>query len=467
MMMMMMMMKIVKTIMMLVFGTVIVSCKTTENEPSQFLNISPKELIFWPEASQRQITASASGTLTAMSDASWCTVDIFASSSNNVSVSVSANDVVDERKAQVTVSNGELSEYVAVTQLGIAPAILFDETRIFLNYPDESNFTLEVNSNVPFVFELPEWISENAGNNTIVGQKTYSFHAAQLPQDVETRTENLVMKSIEHGISASIPVTQSLGVSTIRIASYNIWNERGADWQNFRREILNNLIRQHDFDIMGSQEGFLNPHLNSLIADGTYAYTGVGRDDGINGGEHSAIVYKKERFELLESGDFWYSETPQIPSYGWGASYRRICSWAKFRDKESGRQFYVFSSHLDHQVAVARFESVKLMLVKIREIAGENATIFSVGDFNSQPGADPIRYILNDGLFKDSFDITETPRTGSIGTMNSRNTNNPTSRIDYVFVTSNVRVLEYGVINDRPDGQYPSDHDPVLVVAEF
>lgn len=110
-------------------------------------------------------------------------------------------------------------------------------------------------------------------------------------------------------------------------------------WPN-RKEMVKGLIRFHDFDIFGTQEGF--KHMLDGIAelDG-YAYIGAGRDDGEDAGEHSAIFYKTSRFDLLDKGNFWFSETPDVPGKGWDATCcNRICSWGKFRDKESGKVFY-------------------------------------------------------------------------------------------------------------------------------
>jgi endonuclease/exonuclease/phosphatase family metal-dependent hydrolase len=149
---------------------------------------------------------------------------------------------------------------------------------------------------------------------------------------------------------------------------------------------------------------------------------------------------------------------------------KRICSWGKFRELDSGREFYFFSSHYDHQGVTARIESAKLMVSKIKAIAGAYP-VFATGDYNSTAQSDAIRYILNDGLLKDSRAQSETQPAGTLGTSNgftlSLTQMDENHRIDYIFLNSNTRVKQYSVINDRPNGKYPSDHDPVLIVAEF
>ena len=454
-----------------IFLVCFTSCKTTPS--TSFLELSIKDLLFKSEASQRTITVTSNSTFDAQSSTDWCTVDVFSSSKENLKISVTENETAEDRTAMITINSDGLTELVTVKQFGVEPSIAVIEKNILINEKESLDFTLEVTASISVVFELPSWILEKGDNVSVVGKKTYSFQAIALPEGINSRSADIVVKSANasFGISITIPVTQNKENCILRIASYNIWYERGANWLSFRRTILNNLIRQHDFDIIGTQEGFASAHLSSIIQDGTYAYTGVCRDNGQYGagatGEHSAIVYKMERFELLDAGDFWYSTTPNIPSFGWGTSYRRLCSWGKFRCKISIREFYVFNSHLDHQIAHARLESVKLKLSKIKEIAGD-APVFAVGDYNCMPHDPPILAMLEGG-FGDAYFLTETPPYGPLGTFTSANPNAPpsTSRIDYVFVTKNIRVKEYGVINDRPNGQFPSDHDPVLVVAEF
>ncbi|MFY9173193.1 MAG: endonuclease/exonuclease/phosphatase family protein, partial [Petrimonas mucosa] len=189
---------------------------------------------------------------------------------------------------------------------------------------------------------------------------------------------------------------------------------------------------------------------------------------GQDAGEHSAILYRKDRFEVLESGNFWYSETPEVPGKGWDAvCCNRICSWAKFKERRTGTSFFVFNSHFDHQGKEARKNSSLLLIRKIKEIAGD-ATVFVTGDFNAVPDAEPIRLIHESGLLLDSYEVTEEPPYGTVGTFNSYRLDSPVkNRIDYIWVTHNVKVKKYGVLNDLPYFRFPSDHFPVMIKAEI
>lgn len=252
----------------------------------------------------------------------------------------------------------------------------------------------------------------------------------------------------------------------LTIATYNLRFNNPNDainaWPN-RKEDVKALIRFHDFDIFGTEEGLID-QIRDLAEMTEYAYTGKGRDDGKEAGEHSAIFYKKDRFKLLASGDFWLSETPEVPGKGWDAKCcNRICSWAKFKDLRTKKQFYFFCAHFDHQGVVAREESGKLMVKKIREIAG-NSPVISVGDFNSTPETVQIKEMQT--ILRDSYQVTETPPYGPVGTFNAFKFNAPLKhRIDYIFVSPGIRVLKYGVLTDSKEQRYPSDHQPVMIQA--
>ncbi|MDX9881542.1 MAG: endonuclease/exonuclease/phosphatase family protein [Prolixibacteraceae bacterium] len=247
------------------------------------------------------------------------------------------------------------------------------------------------------------------------------------------------------------------------VASYNLRMDTPRDginaWPN-RKEAVKGLVRFHEFDIYGTQEGFIG-QLKDLCEVEGYAYTGHGREDGKEAGEHSAILYRTDRFKLLGSGDFWLRETPDEPGLGWDATCcNRICSWGKFRDLETSKEFFFFCVHFDHQGVIARKESAKLMVKKIQEIAG-NQPVICVGDLNSTPETEQIKTMQ--ALLKDSRQSSQAPPYGPVGTFNGFKFDSPlTNLIDYIFVSKNIEVLKYGVLTDNVDRRYPSDHLPVV-----
>lgn len=252
----------------------------------------------------------------------------------------------------------------------------------------------------------------------------------------------------------------------ITIATYNIRYDNPGDSLNawpHRKENVKALVRFYDFDIFGTQEGLIH-QIKGLEEMSEYSRTGVGRDDGKEAGEHSAIFYKKDRFQLLQSGNFWLSETPEKPGKGWDATCcNRICSWAKFKDNATKKEFYFFCVHFDHQGVEARRESGKLMVKKIKEIA-KNTPAICVGDFNSTPETEQIKEMQT--LLKDVHNVTQTPPYGPEGTFNAFKFDAPMKhRIDYIFVSPAITVHKYGVLTDAKDQRYPSDHQPVMISA--
>ena len=250
---------------------------------------------------------------------------------------------------------------------------------------------------------------------------------------------------------------------TIRVASYNLRMDTPSDSLNawpHRKENVKSLIQYHDFDIVGTQEGFLH-QLQDLMEMPGYAYFGAGRDDGQDAGEHSAILYKKDRFEVIDSGNFWLSETPDKPGLGWDATCcNRIASWVKFTDNHTGKAFFVFNVHFDHQGVVARRESGKLMLAKIAAIA-QGEPVICTGDFNSTPETEQIKGMA--AALQDAYTATQMPPYGPVGTSNGFRFTAPfKNRIDYVFVSNHFKVLTYAALTDAKDQRYPSDHLPVV-----
>lgn len=256
----------------------------------------------------------------------------------------------------------------------------------------------------------------------------------------------------------------------LKVGTFNLRMDTPSDGENawtHRKELVKDLLRFFDYDLFGTQEGFTH-QLNDVLELGVYRFIGAGRDDGKEAGEHSAIFYRTDRFKVLDQGNFWLSETPEKPGLGWDATCcNRICSWGKFEDKKSGKQFYFFNVHFDHEGVVARRESAHLMIDRIRRIAG-GLPVFLTGDFNAFPTDEPIRILDGNGFLHDAYKISREKPFGPVCTYHGYDSTVKTDeRIDYVWVTGNIRIDKYGVLTNTLYGRTPSDHFPVLVVAEF
>lgn len=256
----------------------------------------------------------------------------------------------------------------------------------------------------------------------------------------------------------------------LKIATFNLRMDTPSDGENawfHRKDMVNDLIRFYGFDLFGTQEGFTH-QLNDILRLSDYRFIGVGRDDGKDAGEHCAIFYRSDRFKVLDQGDFWLSEHPEKPGRGWdGTCCNRICTWGKFEDLKNHKQFYFFNVHYEYEGDVARRESSNLMISRIKSIAG-NQPVFLTGDFNAFPTEEPIRILNDSGFLNDSYKITKEAPFGPVCTYHGYDsTINTEERLDYIWVTDSIQIDKYGVLTNTLYGHTPSDHFPVMVVAEF
>lgn len=258
-------------------------------------------------------------------------------------------------------------------------------------------------------------------------------------------------------------ISQPLSAQEMKVATFNIRQANKGDIGNLwndRAPIVASLIRYHEFDVFGTQEGFLSQLQDLEKALPEYGRYGVGRDDGKEAGEHSAVYYKKDRFVLLDKGDFWLAENPDVPGKGWDATCcNRIVSWVKLKDKQVGKTFFFFSAHYDHQGQIARRESSKLMLAKIKEIAGDFPVVF-VGDLNAKRTEEPYLLISESGRLVDAHAKADLKYENN-GSFNSFKVSTGPDVIDHIFTTPNIKVRKWGILTDTYYGKYPSDHFPV------
>lgn len=267
-----------------------------------------------------------------------------------------------------------------------------------------------------------------------------------------------------------ISVVGSHAQST-RIMSYNIRYKNSTDsingWDH-RKNNVAALIRYHQADIVGVQEAQPDQmaDLEKLLPE--FGWYGVPRVSG-KSGEYTAILFKKERYQVLSSGTFWYSETPDVKeSKSWDAFYPRTASWCKFKDKKSGNQFLVFNTHLDHRGVIAREKSAEVLLRQIQAKAA-GLPVVVTGDFNTTPGSAPYLRLTETKTLFDSFDLSETPHYGPVNTSSgfTVRTEPLRARIDYIFVNNKVKVRQHATLTDQQEGRYYSDHLPVIAILDW
>lgn len=272
-------------------------------------------------------------------------------------------------------------------------------------------------------------------------------------------------KTIVLLIALIIYMAGDLRAQTMQVATYNIRFDNPHDsldlWEQ-RAPVIADLVRFHDFDIFGIQEGQHHQveELKENLAG--YQYTGAGRDDGQQKGEYSAIFYNTDMFELLKEHTFWLAENTEEPTIGWDAAYPRVCSWGQFKDKNTGFTFFLFNTHFDHVGEEARKESARLILEKISEIA-EGAPVILTGDLNLGQDSEAYQIFSQSALLQDTYGLASVKYANS-GTFNQFGYGEISDqRIDHIFVNDAFQVKKYGILTDTYFGRYPSDHFPVVV----
>lgn len=256
------------------------------------------------------------------------------------------------------------------------------------------------------------------------------------------------------------------GKSQLKIATYNIRYANPGDgkdvWPN-RREAVIQYIGQNT--IIGLQE-VTKPQLDDLRKGlPQFESYGVGRDDGKSGGEHSPVFYRKDRFEVIDKGTFWLSESPEkVGVKGWDAALPRTCTWIHFRDRQSGQELYVANTHFDHRGVTARTESGKLIAQRLRQLP-DDLPIVVMGDLNCPPDAEPYNAIASS--FADARKVSDSMPTGPTSTWNGFSEIIPDRIIDHLFVRS-INVSHLTTHNPKTSGdRFASDHLPVQAVVQL
>ena len=277
-------------------------------------------------------------------------------------------------------------------------------------------------------------------------------------------------------LAMAAPATvQEESATDLRVMSFNIRygtaNDGPDRWEN-RSDLVIDTIRADGPDLLGLQEA-LRFQIDAILeALPDYRSVGVGRDDGKDAGEFSPVLYRIDRFELLGSGTFWLSDTPEVPgSSSWGNAIPRICSFARLRDIEVGTTIDVYNTHFDHQSAPSRFRSAELIW-QVLEARSEAVPFVVMRDLNAGEDSEPIRFLLGaiegptgtpapePGL-ADPFRIAQ-PRAEEVGTFHGFRGTPGIAKIDHILVTPGAfEVLGAAINRSDRDGQYPSDHFPV------
>lgn len=299
-----------------------------------------------------------------------------------------------------------------------------------------------------------------------------------LPQDLlTTLTISMLPKNIVAWLSIAGPATTAVAAELpLRFVTFNI---RGATanpvegeekWEVRRPlvgDILNGAISDAEGETLIGLQEVHHRQLVDLKEDlGGWEHIGVGRDDGNEGGDYTPILYDGNALDLVWNETKWLSETPDEPSFGWGASNRRTYSIAVLEHKETEQRFIAVNTHLDHQVPEARVNGLKLIIDRLkatREEYGDLAIGFT-GDFNSEEGQDAHKEMEREGYLRDLYEVASDHK-GPDATFTGFVDTDRKKRIDYIYFgpeDAKWDVGTYEVKENKIDGVLASDHRAVL-----
>jgi endonuclease/exonuclease/phosphatase family metal-dependent hydrolase len=262
----------------------------------------------------------------------------------------------------------------------------------------------------------------------------------------------------------------------LRVMSFNVRNSNAQDGENVwskRTELFFGTIERFKPDLIGFQEVLANQYDAIVARMPGYAFSGVARNDGKRSGEWSMVAYRQDRFQAIKHGDFWLSETPDvIGSKSWDAAITRICSWARLREKDGGREFVFANTHFDHKGVVARAESSRLLTTKLTELGAGGAVILT-GDLNINED-NPAYTVLvrpeaGDTIrWTDAYRAVHPKRLPGEASFHGFKGTVAGSRIDFVFHTSHFTATA-ATIEQSPavEGRWASDHYAVTAVLNW
>ena len=256
----------------------------------------------------------------------------------------------------------------------------------------------------------------------------------------------------------------------LKVMSFNIRLGVANDGENHwdkRKELVLKTIQNFGPDLLGLQEVWhmQEEYLKEKLSN--YTYYGRSRRMEPGEGEQCAVMYRKDRFEIVKGETFWLSETPEvIESKSWDSSLPRIANWTLLKDKKNNKQeIFLINTHFDHKGRESRKQAALLLKKRIQELKGDVRVIVT-GDFNAREDSDPYLGLVG-GKILDTYRMAHKSRTEEESTLSGWNGRTSGNRIDWVLCTRNFRVLSANIDRSEFEGRYPSDHYPVTATLRL
>jgi endonuclease/exonuclease/phosphatase family metal-dependent hydrolase len=415
------------------------ACGEKADETSH-LGISPDILTFWPEASTKTATVSGRFDFTAetenLSDRSWCSVKLLSGETDNVSVSVAANEQANrERSAKIVVSaEGTDSRYITVRQTAPQPQLSVKEKRVIVNEAERLGFSLEVSANIPVAFDLPAWITRQTGNASATGVQVHRFAVTPVSGEETSREGVVTVKSADASFDRSVmvEVRQMSAAYFIRAMSYNIRNGTGMDnITDYGRiaQVINSVapdvVALQELDSVTSRSK--GADVLSILASQTGMNAVFCAAIPLGGGKYGIGILSKEKPLSVRK--------IALP----GTEEKRACLLLEFKD-------YVYGCTHFSLTEADRLTSVGMIN---EAVASYDKPVVLAGDMNASPQSSVMQRFAQNWKFLSDGQSTFP-------------SDSPVSAIDYILGDVSkgfdYAALQYRVLTGHP----ASDHLPVF-----
>jgi endonuclease/exonuclease/phosphatase family metal-dependent hydrolase len=284
----------------------------------------------------------------------------------------------------------------------------------------------------------------------------------------------VVLTVLSLGVACPVPRTLAEDAGALRVMSFNVRlgvADDGEDSWEHRKGLLARTIQDFDPDLLGTQEtwGFQAEYMLAQLPG--REYVGWPRQPGNEeDGEECGILYRAARFERLDAGQFWLSETPDVPaSKSWDSSLPRIVTWVRLRDRRTGSDLVFVNTHFDHRGADARRESARLLRGRLAALAPAGEWILT-GDFNCGDDSPPYEVLVGregEPSVVDSYRVVHPTKADDEGTFNGFRGRRTGPRIDWVLHGAAFETASAAIDRTEEDGRNPSDHFPVTAVLRW
>lgn len=256
----------------------------------------------------------------------------------------------------------------------------------------------------------------------------------------------------------------------MKVMSFNIRLGVAKDGENhwdLRKDLVVKTIREYSPDLLGLQEVFSmqEKYLRQNFPE--YTYYGRSRLEDPTDGEACSVMFRKDRFEVIEKSTFWLSESQDKPgSKSWDSSLPRIANMISLTDKQAGgKRLVLMNTHFDHRGKVAREEAAKIIRERVSQFE-KGTRVVITGDFNSGEGSKPYQSLVG-GEIVDTFRYVYPKPMEEESTFTAWNGRLIGNRIDWVLCSANFRILSATINRTHDKGRYPSDHYPVTATLNY